>query len=204
MNSKFLFSFLFLALIWGCKDSNPQEPADSKTKTEANHDHSSHEHDTHGKTKSTLDTQTLLYPGETHLKNMKQLTFGGDNAEAYFSFDNKNLVFQASYDKWGTACDQIFMMPATGYTGEKPPMLSTGKGRTTCSYFMPGNKEIIYSSTHLGNEACPNAPRTVNGKYVWAIFKDFDIFVADLDGNIKKQLTHSPGYDAEPTISPDG
>ena len=95
-------------------------------------------------------------------------------------------------------------MPISGYTGDMPNLISTGKGRTTCSYFMPGNQEIIYSSTHLGNEACPNSPRQVNGKYVWGIFSDFDIFVADLDGNIKRQLTNSPGYDAEPTISPDG
>ncbi|MFT5764693.1 MAG: TolB protein, partial [Saprospiraceae bacterium] len=85
-----------------------------------------------------------------------------------------------------------------------PPMISTGKGRTTCSYFMPGNKEIIYASTHLGSEACPVAPRSVDGKYVWPVFSDFDIFVADLEGNTTRQLTKSPGYDAEPTISPDG
>ena len=205
MKVQFLFSFLLLTLIWGCENSTQHKATDSKTKTESTHDHSSHGHDAHGEApKSTLDAKTLLYPEEKHLKNMKQLTFGGDNAEAYFSFDNKNLVFQASYEKWGAKCDQIFMMPITGYTGDQPPMLSTGKGRTTCSYFMPGNKEIIYSSTHLGDDACPTAPRTVNGKYVWAIFEDFDIFVADLEGNIKKQLTNAPGYDAEPTISPDG
>lgn len=149
-------------------------------------------------------TDTLLYEGEVHLKNMRQLTFGGNNAEAYFSFDDSKLVFQADYKEWGVACDQIFYMPVTGFTGDRPPMVSTGLGRTTCSFFMPGDSLIIYSSTHLKGDTCPSAPRTVNGKYVWPIFESFDIFVADLNGNIKKQLTDEPGYDAEPTISPDG
>lgn len=135
---------------------------------------------------------------------MKQLTFGGDNAEAYFSFDDKNLVFQASNKKWEADCDQIFMMPIEGYEGEKPPMLSTGLGRTTCSYFMPGNQEILYASTHLADKKCPESPRTVGGKYVWPIYESFDIFVADIEGNTRRQLTHAPGYDAEATVSPDG
>lgn len=146
----------------------------------------------------------LEYDGEKHIQNLKQLTFGGDNAEAYFSFDGTRLSFQASNSDWGADCDQIFYMPIDGYEGDHPPMVSTGKGRTTCSYFMPGDKSIIYASTHLGNEACPDAPRTVNGKYVWPIFSDFDIFVTDLEGNIINQLTTEPGYDAEPTLSPDG
>lgn len=147
---------------------------------------------------------SLVYEQEVNFKNLKQLTFGGDNAEAYFSFDGKNLVFQATSSKWGVKCDQIFMMPITGYTGEIPKMLSTGKGRTTCSYFMPGDTSIIYASTHLANEECPETPRLVNGKYVWPIYSTFDIYTADLQGNILKQITTEPGYDAEATVSPDG
>jgi len=149
-------------------------------------------------------TDTLRYEQEIHLNNLRQLTFGGDNAEAYFSYDNQFLVFQSNYEPWGVACDQIFYMPVSGYTGEQPPMLSTGKGRTTCSYFMPGDTSILYASTHLANEECPETPRTVNGKYVWPIYEGYDIFVADLEGNITQQLTDYPGYDAEATISPDG
>jgi TolB protein len=168
------------------------------------HSEETHEVRDHSEHSKTDAPTTIHYENETNLKNVKQLTFGGDNAEAYFSYDNKNLIFQATNPKWNAACDQIFYMPIEGYGGKKPPLLSTGKGRTTCSYFMPDGKSILYASTHLKNEECPDAPRIVNGKYVWGIFSDFDIFQADLEGNITKQLTDSPGYDAEATISPDG
>ncbi len=145
---------------------------------------------------------------ENHLKNIKQLTFGGDNAEAYFSWDNKNLTFQSNNNAWGLKCDQIFNLDiakAEADTAYRPPMISTGFGRTTCSYFMPGNKQILYASTHLGGKECPPNPEPRSDhKYLWPIYPDFDIFVADLDGHIVKQLTNSPGYDAEATISPDG
>lgn len=147
---------------------------------------------------------TLRYPAEKHLKNVRQLTFGGDNAEAYFSFNDKFLVLQASNPKWNAECDQIFYMPINGTDGQVPPMLSTGKGRTTCSYFLPGDTSVLYASTHLGGEACPEAPRVVDGKYVWPVFSTFDIFTANLKGNLQKQLTNEPGYDAEATLSPDG
>ncbi|MCB0705175.1 MAG: PD40 domain-containing protein [Saprospiraceae bacterium] len=146
----------------------------------------------------------LSYPEESNFTNLRQLTFRGDNAEAYFSFNDKYLVFQANNADWGTSCDQIFYMPTTGTKDAQPPLLSTGKGRTTCSYFMPGDSTILYASTHMGADTCPEAPRSLNGKYVWGIFPDFDIFVSDMKGNILKQLTDEPGYDAEATISPDG
>ncbi len=149
-------------------------------------------------------TDTLTYDGEIHLKNLRQLTNGGNNAEAYFSFDGNTLVFQSDFADWGVKCDQIFYMPISGHTGDQPPMLSTGKGRTTCSYFLPGDSLIVYASTHLGAEECPETPRMVNGKYVWPIYDSYDIFVADLEGNIVRQLTDTPGYDAEATVSPDG
>ena len=154
-----------------------------------------------------VPSDSLRYPGEKHLANIRQLTFGGDNAEAYWSFDSKKLVFQATREEWNAHCDQMFVIDTRhpGKPGDIPDLVSTGKGRTTCAYFMPGNKTILYASTHLGNEACPPVPeRRTDGKYVWAIYPDFDIFVADLKGNIKKQLTNSPGYDAEATVSPKG
>ena len=151
--------------------------------------------------------QTLHYPEETHLANVKQLTFGGDNAEAYWSFDNKQLVFQARNEAWGTECDQIYVMDAgkSLVDDEIPQLVSTGKGRTTCSYFMPGNKSIVYASTHEGGEDCPPEPqRRSDGKYVWPIYESFDIYTADLEGNILEKLTDEPGYDAEATLSPQG
>ncbi len=150
------------------------------------------------------NTDTLVLSGEKHIKNVRQLTFGGDNAEAYFSFDNSKLVFQSSNPAWDVACDQIYMMPTTGYAGERAPLLSTGKGRTTCAYFMPGDTTILYASTHLGSDDCPEFERKPEDGYVWPLFPDFDIFEADLEGNIVRQLTKEPGYDAEATVSPDG
>jgi len=147
-----------------------------------------------------------VFAQESHLKNMKQLTFGGDNAEAYFSFDGKNLSFQSNNRAWGLQCDQIFNMDiskASNDTTYKPPLISTGKGRTTCSYFLPGDKKILYASTHLSGDKCPESV-TIQGKYLWAVYNSYDIFVSDLNGKIVKQLTNTIGYDAEATISPKG
>lgn len=150
------------------------------------------------------EADTLRYPNETHLRNIRQLTFGGDNAEAYFSFDGQQLTVQVSNEAWDVPCDQIFYLPTSGYTGERPAMISTGKGRTTCSYFLPGDQEILYASTHLASDDCPETPRSVSGKYVWPVYNTYNIFVADLQGNILRQLTDTPHYDAEGTVSPDG
>ncbi len=155
---------------------------------------------------STINSDTLKYENETFIQNVRMLTNGGNNAEAYWSFDGTQLVFQSDYKSWDVECDQIFTLEIEkGAINSKPQMISTGNGRTTCSYFMPGDTTIVYASTHLGNESCPeNPPRSVNGKYVWPIYPDYDIFSADLNGNITKQLTDEPGYDAEATVSPLG
>ncbi|MFT6755593.1 MAG: TolB protein [Urechidicola sp.] len=156
---------------------------------------------------STVETSinSLILEGEKHFKSLKQLTFGGDNAEAYWSFDDKQIIFQSNNKEWNVACDQMFLMNV-GETFENkiPPMLSTGKGRTTCAYFLPDNKHIIYSSTHEGSEKCPETPIRQNGKYIWPIYDSYDIYVADLEGNIVNKLTDEKGYDAEPTVSPMG
>jgi TolB protein len=157
-----------------------------------------------GASKGAVSVDSLRYPDERHIKNIRQLTFGGDNAEAYFSFNGRYLVFQSTNTRWGTACDQIFYMPLKGTEGGIPPMVSTGKGRTTCAYFLPGDKEVLYASTHHAGEECPEAPRVVDGKYVWPIFSTFDIFTANLKGEVTGQLTNTKGYDAEATLSPDG
>ena len=151
---------------------------------------------------------TLRYTDETHFKNIQQLTFGGDNAEAYWSYDSKYLVFQRTNPKEGILCDQIFMGKVPGKPGGKftYKMISSGKGRTTCPFFTKDGKHIIYASTHLGGDACPPTPDRAKygNKYIWPLYNSFDIFMADLDGKIVKQLTNSSGYDAEATLSPDG
>lgn len=149
---------------------------------------------------------SLILPGENHFAHIRQLTFGGDNAEAYWSFDDQKLIFQAKNEAWGAACDRIYV---TGWqdtwTDTPAPMISNGKGRTTCAYFLPGDSTVLYASTHLAMDTCPPVPeRGPGGKYVWPIYPSYDIFVADLNGNILRQLTDAPGYDAEATVSPKG
>jgi len=141
---------------------------------------------------------SLALPAEKHLRNLKQLTFGGENAEAYFSSDGKQLIFQSTRD--GRGCDQIYTM---NVDGSNVKMISNGDGRTTCSYLFPGGKRILYSSTHLGDKQCPPKPDFSRG-YVWAVYPTFDIFTAKPDGSEVKQLTNTPGYDAETTITLDG
>jgi len=141
---------------------------------------------------------SLILPAEKHLRNLKQLTFGGENAEAYFSADGKQLIFQSTRE--GHDCDQIYSM---NVDGSNVKMLSTGTGRTTCSYFFPGQKRILYSSTHLGDKQCPPKPDSSKG-YVWAVYPTYDIFTAKPDGSDLKQLTNTPGYDAETTITLNG
>ncbi len=150
--------------------------------------------------------ETTHYKDETHLKNVRQLTNGDDNAEAYWSFNSDALVFQTNQKAWGYECDQICYFPLSDgdMFSKQPQQISTGKGRTTCSYFLPGDSLIIYSSTHLAGENCPLEPERTKDKYVWPVYESFDIFVADLKGNVVAQLTNEPGYDAEPTVSPKG
>ena len=132
------------------------------------------------------------------MANIRQLSFGGENAEAYFSGDGKQLIFQSKRET--RECDQIYEMNADG---SNVRMVSTGMGKTTCSYFFPDGKRILYSSTHLGSKACP-PPVDYSKGYAWPIYPSFDIFTARPDGSDLKQLTKTPGYDAEATISVDG
>jgi Tol biopolymer transport system component len=140
----------------------------------------------------------LRVDGEKHLQNIKQLTFGGENAEAYFSFDGRQLIFQSKRDNMG--CDQIFSMNTDGSNVKR---ISNGEGRTTCSYFFKDGKKVLYASTFGGKKECPPNPDFSKG-YVWAIYADYDIYTSKPDGTNIKKLTSSPGYDAEATVSPNG
>jgi TolB protein len=145
-----------------------------------------------------LQVSSLGLPQEKHLRNIKQLTFGGENAEAYFSADGKKLIFQSTRDGYG--CDLIYTM---NVDGSDVHLISTEKGRTTCAYFFPNGKRVLYSSTHLGSPECPPRPDYSQG-YVWAIYPSYDIFTAKPDGSDLKQLTNTRGYDAETTINRKG
>ena len=136
-------------------------------------------------------------PGEVHLADLRQLTLSGENAEAYWSFDGQELVFQArGVDE---ACDRIWRLPLREPL--RPVPVSSGKGATTCAYFLPGDRELIYASTHLGGPSCPPPPDRSRG-YVWALHPAYDIFRADRDGRRLRRLTDTPGYDAEGTVCP--
>lgn len=142
--------------------------------------------------------ENYIFDGEKHFKNIKMLTVSGENAEAYLSFDETKLIFQATTDD--LECDQIFIM---NIDGSDKRMVSSGYGRTTCAYFLPGDKKILYSSTHLKDADCPPPPDRSKG-YVWQLYDSFEIFSANADGSGLVQLTDSPGYDAEATVSPLG
>jgi Tol biopolymer transport system component len=135
---------------------------------------------------------------ERHLTNIRQLTHGGENAEAYFSPDGTRLVFQSTRE--GVPCDQIFTMRIDGSDERR---VSTGTGRTTCGYFYPGSDDIVFASTHEASAACPPRPSFSRG-YVWPIYDSYEIYRMKADGSGIRRLTNSPGYDAEATIAPDG
>ena len=164
-------------------------------------------------------SDSLRFPGEVHLRNVRQLTFGGNNAEAYWSPDGRQLVFQSDWAAInGQGCDQQFVMNADGSPlpgglsagpAERRYLLaSTGTGRTTCGYFMPSTGpqagRVLYASTHGGSRACPSSQARASGRYVWDIFPTFDIYTATPDGRDVRPLVEGPGYDAEGTVSPDG
>ena len=135
--------------------------------------------------------------GEVHLANIRQLTFGGQNAEAYFSSDGAKIVFQST--RGDHPCDQEYVMNADGSDVHR---VSDGRGRTTCGYFYDHDRRVLFSSTTLHGADCPPTPDYSHG-YVWRL-DDHDIFTTNVDGSDPRQLTHTAGYNAEAVVSPDG
>jgi TolB protein len=179
--------FFSILTLFGCKHKTQIAETASNTSPLGNTDEPTH------------------YTEETHLSNVRQMTFGGNNAEAYWDTKGQRLIFQSDNKNWGLGCDQIFVMDiASKPDSSRKKLISTGKGRTTCSFFMPDNKSILYASTHLKMDTCPSVPVRESGRYVWPIYPEYDIFQADMEGKIIKQFTNLPGYDAEATISPKG
>lgn len=166
---------------------------------------------------------SLIYPSEQNFRNARMLTRGGDNAEAYWNNASNSLIFQSNNPAWGLQCDQIFVLDSTrvnkpdanisglhqdsvgSLVSQKPVMVSTGKGRTTCAYFVPGDQKVVWASTHGQQEACPPPPTPrPDRKYLWPIDAAYDIYLSDLKGGQQEVLVGSTGYDAEATFSPDG
>jgi TolB protein len=141
----------------------------------------------------------LIEPGEDHFAHLWRVTSDFDNAaEGYWSFGGDRLCFQA--EPPGVPCDRIYVTDAATGT---PLQISNGKGKTTCSYFLPGDTKVLYSSTHLKQEDCPPRPDYSKG-YVWAVHPELDVFVHDLATGEETRLTRTWGYDAEATVSPLG
>jgi TolB protein len=144
------------------------------------------------------EVDSLIRPGEKYFAGLHQVTNGGENAEAYFSWSGDRLILQST--PRGAGCDQIFVVPVAGGV---PTRVSTGTGRCTCAYFFPSDRRILFSSTHLAGPECPPTPDRSQG-YVWPVYKSYDIFTANPDGSDLTRLTTTPGYDAEATIGADG
>ena len=186
-----LFTLPLLSILSpGCTDGDESDPEAGEVRTGQT--------DTSG---NTGGDSLLIGMEREMISNLRQLTFGGENAEAYFSFDQESFVFQRTLPEEGDSCDQIYVYDLqTNSVGRR---ISSGEGRTTCAYYLPGDSLILYATTHLGSPSCPPPPDYSQG-YVWALYPAFDIVVADTAGNFVRRLTDEPGYDAEGTVSPTG
>lgn len=187
---------LALALAAGCSGGGAQQGAEDGASNDA--DVTMAPATNPGFETGSVAVDSLIDEREVHFANLRQLTYGGQNAEAYFSPDDQRLIFQAT-PRDGT-CDQQFTMRTDG---SDLRLVSTGNGRTTCGYFIPGTDRLLYSSTHLAGEACPVEPDRSQG-YVWGIYPGYDVFEANLDGSDLTRITDTEGYDAEATLSRDG
>ena len=149
---------------------------------------------------TTPPSTTWIKPdsGERHFKAIRQLTFGGNNAESYFNLGGTQLIFQRQ-EKVDSACDQEYLMNIDGSGMRR---ISNGLGRTTCGYFYAADNRVLYSSTFKASPACPPVPDRSQG-YVWPL-SQLEIYTSRLDGSDLRQLTDNGFYNAESTLSPDG
>lgn len=145
------------------------------------------------------EASSVRHPEEDRFRNVRQLTFRGQNAEAYFSPDGSRLVFQAT--RAGDECDQIYTLDISSRS-IRP--VTEGEGRHTCSYYYyPDGDRILFSSTRQWGDQCPAEPGLAQG-YVWPVYPTYDIYAARADGSEVERLTTAFGYDAEATFSPTG
>ena len=141
---------------------------------------------------------SLIRPGETRFVHLWQLTFGGQNAEAYWSRDGRKLIFQRTGGEH--PCDQQYIMDLEVGSVTR---VSTGTGRTTCGYFYDRDNRVLFASTHAAGDSCPPSPDMSQG-YVWPLYRGYDLWSTTPDGSDLRRLTDHPGYDAEATVSRDG
>ena len=142
----------------------------------------------------------VIHPEEKHFRNLRQLTFGGQNAEGYWSPDGQKIIYQRMSDAEGVMCDQAYVADVASGESRR---VSNGKGRVSCGYFLEGGRRVLYASTHLADEACPPPADHTKG-YSWPMLPGYDIVSHALDGSGFRRLTDTPSYDAEATLSPDG
>ena len=198
-----------LLVLTACPAQRPKPAGDDKKAKRADADEAAKDD---APTKDTKDTKapedakapeedpsaSSWHTLEKHLGKPQQLTNGGENAEAYLSSDEQRLVFQSTRE--GAECDQIYTMRIDGSEQQR---VSSGKGRTTCAYFLPGDERILYASTHAADDGCLPPPDRSHG-YVWKLYDEFDIYTAKPDGSDIEPLIKGKGYDAEATVSPKG
>ncbi|MDP2341606.1 MAG: hypothetical protein Q8O67_11665 [Deltaproteobacteria bacterium] len=172
---------------------NPHEGADGV----GENPHAKNPHAGNPHAAAPVEDREIVRADEKHLKNVRMLTNGGENAEAYFDKTGNELSFQSKRD--GAACDAIFRMTKEGKDQRQvSPAMTAGGGRTTCAY-LKGDGGVLYASTHGHGGGCLDEPDRSQG-YVWKIYPEFDIWVADKDGKNPKVLFQSEGYDAEATL----
>ncbi|MCG7956213.1 MAG: hypothetical protein JAY91_11880 [Candidatus Thiodiazotropha endolucinida] len=144
-------------------------------------------------------TPVLKKSDDRHMSNLTQLTFEGDNGEAYFSFDGKQLIYQSN--RGGFECDKIWTMDIDG---SNKTMVSPDHGAHTCAFFQPGEQQIVFASTSHLQGSCPKKPDLPSHiRYAWPLHP-YDIYRANADGSGLTALTDNPKYDAEPIVSADG
>ena len=195
LRSSFCLSILALTALAACRSEKPAQASanapSSSTASEA------------CPIPRAFACDELIRPGEKHFTHLWRVTENVENAaEGYWSFDGKRLTMQATPD--GKSCDQIYVTGLNRSVDEgRVVPISNGHGVTTCSYFMPGDRELLYASTHAFQFDCPPKPDMSHG-YVWSIHPEYDIYVRDLETGKERALTTEWGYDAEATVSPIG
>jgi Tol biopolymer transport system component len=148
------------------------------------------------------------YTEQDFLSNVRRLTFAGRRAgEGYFSPDGSRMVFQSEREP-GNPFYQIYSMDMrTGQT----ELVSTGVGKTTCSFIHPLSGDVVFGSTHhdpcseeLQRQELDLRASGQERRYAWDYDPEMDLWVRSAADGTLRRLTEARGYDAEASYSPDG